>query len=411
MSGPKPVLRVPLVARKVPALIGHLDYTKVLLPNSQKRLAGRYALQPEIDLSKFTTRAVIDWVTIGVLLDRTTQFQWIQREIEGLLGRVPHVDNGLRFANDPSVQFDIKIQEPDMLAVRRAVAALDAKFGLAMDACVRSIEISVDFTPRKPSDLDRAQMARVLSNHLLVRPDVTSNLRDRPRTVWGGGPDKTMRLLYDSARLTEEENQQFLVSADRDGAPFTDGTLEVGAMEADTRWRVMDKVIDRQNRQAGTFLALDDRSKRTRVEVTLDRPEVAALGVTFLDDLKTLNFTGLQGRYFRFFLPTFSRQAALQPDVRAAMELWRDRQRTIKFSKTGNLGLKAMDEAMAERHADLKREALPDLHKRRLRLPRTKRTGSGLAGSFVAYEEMNARVLTALRNLGKRVVADFGPDV
>jgi hypothetical protein len=48
---------------------------------------------------------------------------------------------------------------------------------------------------------------------------------------------------------------------------------------------------------------------------------------------------------------------------------------------------------------------------RGLRLPKAERTGDGPMGSFVAYEEMNNRVLTALRNLGKRVADDFEPSV
>jgi hypothetical protein len=410
MSRPKPALSVPLMAKKVPTLVGHLEYTRLELRNTQKRLAGRYALCPEIDLGRFTTRAVIDWITISVLLQRTTQFQWIQREIEGLLGRVPHVDNCLQEKNASSDRFDIRIQEPDISTVLKAVSTIDTKFGLGMEPVVRGMEISVDFTPRTPSDLDRAKIVRVLSNHLLVEPDVVSNLRDRPRTVWGSGEANTMRLLYDSRHLTPEENKRFLMETDRDRAPFTDGTFELGAKEADARWRVMDKVIDRQNRMAGTFLALDDKSKRARIEVTLDRPEVDALGVAFLSDLKKLNFTRLQGRYFRFFLPTFSRQADLHPGVRSAITVWRDRQRTMKFSKTGNVGLKAMDDALAEQRAAFRRQVLLELHKRGLRLPDVDRTGIGAAGSFAAYDEMNDCVRVSLRNLGKRVVAGFGAD-
>jgi hypothetical protein len=161
--------------------------------------------------------------------------------------------------------------------------------------------------------------------------------------VWGEGTDKTIRLLPDADRLTQKQS---LLSTDWDNAPYTDGTLEVGAKEADMRWRIMDKVRDQQNRKAGTFIALDDKSKRARIEVTLDRPEVAALGVTSIDDLKKLNFTKLQGRYFRFLLPTFTQKSSVLPDVRSAMIGWRDFQRTIKFTRTGNIGLKTMDDVL-----------------------------------------------------------------
>lgn len=411
MSRPKPVLPVPLLAKKVPTLIGHLEYARVELSNKQKRLTGRYALRPIIDLNRFKTRAVIDWLTLGVLLERPTQFWWIQAEISGLLDRTPFVVNRVGKERESSVGFDVTFQEPDIPTVLKAIAAIDAKFGLGMAPVLRSIEISIDFTPRVPNELERARIARVLMNHLLVEPDVTSRLRDRPRTVWGRDEHSVMRLIYDSKHLTAEENKRFLIETDRDRGPFTDGTLEIGAKEADVRWRIMDKVIDRQNVRAGTFISLDESEKRVRIEVTLDRPEVEVLGVTFLSDLEDLNFTRLQGRYFRFFLPTFSRHAELGLRTRSALTLWQDRQRAVKFGKTGNVGLKAMDEALVKQLTEIKRQALRDLHRRGLRLPRNDRTGIGSAGYFVAYEGLNERILTALRNLGKRVAAGFGSRV
>lgn len=408
MSEPNPTLNVPLMARKVPALLGHLAYQRVELSNRQKRLAGRYALRPVIDLGRFKTRAVIDWMTIAVLLDRTTQFQWIQAEISELLGRLPFVANRVGNRNESSVGFDVTFQEPDIATVLKAVAAIDAKFGLAMPPILRDLEVSIDFKPKIPNDLERARIARALMNHLLVEPDIISNLRDRPRTVWGRNEHGVTRLIYDNKRLTPEENERFLIETERDRAPYTDGTLEIGAKEAGVRWRVMDKIIDRQNVRAGTFIALDEGEKRARIEVTVDRPEVVALGINFLNDLQNLNFTRLQGRYFRFFLPTFSSHTASGPGRRSALVLWQDRQRVLKFCKTGGMGLKAMDKALLEQRRKTKREALQGLHRRGLRLPRDGRTGIGPAGSFVAYDELNERALAALRNLGKRVVAGFG---
>lgn len=407
MTAPQPLLTVPLFARKVPAIIGHLTYSRVELPNGQKRLAGRYALCPDIDLGKFTARAVIDWLAVSISLKRPTQFQWLQSEITGLLGRTPFVENQLGKPNDSSKSFEVKFQEPEMPIVLQAIAAIEARYGMEKLPVVSSIEISVDFTPRVPSDLERAKIARVLMNHLLVEQDVITNIRDRPRTVWGRDEKSVAGLIYNSKHLTAEKNKRFLIETERDRAPFTDGTLEIGAKEANVRWRVMDKIIDRQNVRAGTCVVLDEAEKRARIEVTLAQPEVESLGITALSDLKHLNFTRLQGRYFRFFLPTFTGDAALDPGRKSALQLWQDRQRAIKFVKTGGLSLKAMDKALAEQHTQIKRNALQDLHRHGLRLPGGNRTGRGLAGSFVAYEELNERTRTALRNLGRRIVAGF----
>ncbi|MVA72226.1 hypothetical protein GOZ81_14230 [Agrobacterium vitis] len=410
MTSIQPALTVPLWAKKAPALVGELVYRRIDLPNGQKRLAGRYALQPVIDLDHYRTSACIDWLTISVSLSRLTQFQWIQAEISGILGRTPFVENTRGGKNDSSTEFDVRFQEPDIATVLKVIATIEAKFGLATPPILKGIEISIDFTPRTPRELERAKIARVLMNHLLVEEDVISNLRDRPRTVWGRDERSITRLIYDSKHLTPEENKRFLIETERDRAPFTDATLEIGAKEANVRWRVMDKIIDRQNVEAGTFVALQEVEKRARIEVTLGRPEVQALGIDLFSDLKDLNFTRLQGRYFRFFLPTFSGQAVYGPGTKTAIIVWQDQQRALKFAKSGGLGLKAMDSTLAEQRFKMKRQALKDMHSRGLRLPRDSRIGGGLVGSFISYEELNERVRTALRNLGRRVVDGFELD-
>lgn len=407
MNNLTPDLHVPLISAKTPALVGYLDYRRMELSKKQKRFDGRYALRPVIDLKQFTSRAVIDWITIGVLLNCNTQFQWLQRELKSVIGRAPYVENIFGDKNASSNGFDIRFQEPEISIVLKAMDALHVKFGLREDPLVCGIEISVDFTPKTPNDLERARMVRVLMNHLQVSGDVISEVQDRPRTVWGRGEGKTNRLLYDSRHLTNDQNKRFLMEADRDRAPYTDGTLEVGEKNALVTWRVMDKIIDRQNVAAGTFMPLDDKSKRARVEVTLDRPEVEALGITYLNDLNALSFTQLQGRYFRFALPTFVSQANRKTGIRKAIAAASNPERASKFFKTGVIGLKAMDEVRAECWLQMRRTILPDIHERGLRLSPIDRTAKGVAGTFVAYDELNARVRIALRNLGSRVGADF----
>lgn len=400
-------LLVPLISAKAPALVGYLDYRRMELSKKQKRFDGRYALRPVVNLKQFTSRAVIDWVTIGVLLNRHTQFQWVQKELKSIVASVLYVENIFGDPNASSDGFDITFQEPEVSVVLKAMDALHSRFGLALDPIVRSIEISVDFTPKTPNDLERARMVRVLMNHLQVNQDVISDVRDRPRTVWGRGAGKTNRLLYDSRHLTSEMNKRFLVETDRDRAPYIDGTLEVGEETAPVTWRVMDKIIDRQNVAAGTFMPLDDKSKRARIEVTLDRPEVEAMGITYLNDLRGLNFTRLQGRYFQFVLPTFVSQASQKTGKRKVIAAASNPERASKFFKTGVMGLKAMDEVSAARWLRTRRTILPDIHERGLRLSPIDRTAMGVAGTFVAYDELNDRVRIALRNLGSRVGADF----
>ncbi|KVK57567.1 hypothetical protein L905_06075 [Agrobacterium sp. TS43] len=401
-----PGMLVPLIAAKSKSLVGYLDYRREDLSNTQARLSGRYSIRPVLDFERFKARAVIDWITLRVTLDRNTQFQWLQREIEPIGGRRSYVENVDGDNTASSNCFDIRFQEPEIATVLKSIAAVRAKFGLALEPSVRGIEISVDFIPKTPDDLLRARMVRVLMNHLQVRPDVTTNVRDRPRTVWGRGPDFTQRLLYDSRHLTPAENEQFLLETDRDRAPNVDGTLEVGEKEASVRWRVMDKVIDTQNISAGTFVLLDEKSKRARVEVTLAHPETENIGIGSLNDLRTFSFTKLQGKYFQFALPTFAAEP-VRASKRQALAAASNPERAAKFSKTGVIGLKAMDATRDDARRNLRRRVMHHIHASGLRMSVLNRNAQGATSTFVAFEDLNQRVRVALRNLGKRVGDGF----
>lgn len=127
MSGSKPAISIPLIAIKRPAIVGHLDYKRVALGKKQKRFAERYALVPDIDLNAFRTRAVIDWIEIAVLLDRSTQFQWIQQAIKPIIGRMPYVKSLFASPNAASNRFVITIQEPKISRVYTAMEVLNSK--------------------------------------------------------------------------------------------------------------------------------------------------------------------------------------------------------------------------------------------------------------------------------------------
>ncbi len=397
---------IPLIAAKSKSLVGYLDYRREDLSNTQARLSGRYSIRPVLDFEQFKTRAVIDWITLRVTLDRNTQFQWLQREMESIVSRRSYVENVDGDKTASSKCFDIRFQEPEIATVLKSIAAVRAKFGLALEPSVRGIEISVDFTPKTPDDLLRARMVRVLMNHLQVRPDVTTNVRDRPRTVWGRGPNFTQRLLYDSRHLTPAENEQFLLETDRDRAPNVDGTLEVGEKDASVRWRVMDKVIDTQNISAGTFVLLDEKSKRARVEVTLAHPETENIGIGSLSDLRTFSFTKLQGKYFQFALPTFVAEP-VRASKRQALAAASNPERAAKFSKTGVIGLKAMDTTRDDARRNLRSRVMRHIHARGLRMSVLNRNAKGATSTFVAFEDLNQRARVALRNLGKRVSDGF----
>lgn len=398
---------IPLMNKKTTELLGYLDYEFIELENKQKRLIGRKALKPVISIDDYTTRAVIDWIEIKVLLNRKTQFRWLQADIEKILNKTAFVENSLQNKNAPDDLFVVRIQEPEIETLRAALGAIKNKYGLGVDPLIIGIEISVDFYPKKQNVLERAKMVRVLTNHLLVKPDMITDHRNRPRAVWGRNKGDYERLINGNAALSVSVNRQLLIDTDWDSAPYADATFVLGDKEADARWRVMDKVIDTQNITAGTHKELAAEDKRARIEVTLNEAEVRAIGLEYFDDLKGLSFASLQGKYFRFFLPTTSGRVIHKTVWREAIAVSRDRQRLTKFRMSGGVGLKAMDDARAETQNISRRRTIKDIHNRGLKLPARERVATGTAGSFVAYEEMNARVLTALNSLGKRVAKGF----
>lgn len=392
MSIRTPVLSIPLRSIKTPAVVGLLHYYRVDLGMGQKRLRNRYALVPEVDLRAFETRAVIDWLNLEVKLNRSSQFQWLQKEIEDLFDRRLYVENDRPLRNEAATTFTLKFQEPAVLQVRRALARLEAKFGFTEPPKLFGIEISVDFTPSKPDDLARATMMRVLSNHLIVERDYLQAGLSRPRTVWGGR-GKVLQLVDGSGAARQD--------------PFTDGTVEIGAEKADVRWRIMDKTIDQQNRAAGTHVELPENSRRARIEVTLNSWEIQQIGVSAFDKLAGVSFTTFQGRYFRFMLPTFPKQSTSGGRASEAIHAWKAQQRQTNFRQAGNLSISALDKQSVAHRLNLRKSERGTMKRLGLRIPKDLLEATGRDGTFIAYEDLNERVREALRRLGNRVAADF----
>jgi len=394
-----------LIAIKSGSLLGSLTYRKESLTNGQKRLVDRYALEPEIDLQDYTCRAVIDWISIRLCLEAETQHQWLQRIVAPFLGRKAHIEALDERPGGVADHFELRIQEPDILILRRICRAINERYALQAPPIVAAIEISVDFTPKEPDDVARAKLLTVLMRHFQPSRDVMSNRLDRPRFTFGRAAGMTVGVV--GHRKTGGDSDHLLISTAGDRRPYVDATYYVGADDAGMRWRIMDKVLDRQNHEAGTRLALDDAKKRTRIEVTLDRSEITALGVDDLNDLAQFPFSRLQNRAFTFMLPTFHDPARLRACWRTAIKVSRDRERMQKFLNAGVIGLMAMDGALGRQRDRLRRASKQDLTCRGLKLRSLPRVGKGSSGTFVAYQVMNERTGVALRHLGERVAAAF----
>ena len=399
------MLYVPLFAIKSRSYLGILRYEATPTDKKQRRLLGRVALLPQIQLQDFQCRAVIDWVTVGLSLSRNTQHQWLQQKVEAVFGRRSYIKALDKGPGDASDAFEITIQEPDLCRLQRLCAALERKFGFQRPPIITAIEISVDFIPKVGGAHDRAKLFMVLTRHFHPKRDVLSAPLDRPRFSIKRKTKPIFVLGSKDGRRKLDDDQ--LVSLESDRTPFVDSTYYVGADDADVQWSVMDKIIDTQNPAEGTYVTLDEHEKRVRIEVTLDRTAVAQLGVEGLTDLSALQFSRLQSKFFSFVLPTFIDSPRMPPGFRTASQAWRERYRMMKFINAGVIGLAAMEDAMERQMKKLRLQVRGDLRRKGLTVKPIPRVGSGSAGTFVAYAELNERVAVALRHLEERVAASF----
>lgn len=286
------------------------------------------------------------------------------------------------------------------------MSELEAEFGLMDRPRVAEIEYSVDFRPKRPDASKRAALFMTLTQHLFPTRDVLSVLNDRPRFTYARGRKSTIQVI-ERDRYYPRTDAHHRTSTESGNSPFVDACYYVGARKADSAWRIMDKVVDRQDPLNGSRLDLDEKSKRVRVEVTLQRRAILANGVDLLSDLPNLRYATLQGAFFRFVIPTFANLAQRPADKISAARSRLERNREQKFLLTGVVGLQAMDEAL-ERQRDAARPAARMiLRQRGLLLKPKPRVGRGPSGAFVAFDELNARVATALRKLGDRVDAEW----
>lgn len=382
-----------------------LPHDLVPLDSTQRRLMNRVKLVPVVDIEDFRFRAVVDWIEFRVHLGRTTQAQHVQQILRRHLPR----DSFIRPEDEgPGSTFSIcsiRVQEPANLAlIARVHRDLTGTFGEAAGSRVAAIEISVDATPRQPSDNMRTTLLGAMQRTIWTGRDIWSNPSSRPRTF--GGNRQMERLIPPpreealEKRLKRDNEVPSALVPGHHRAPFVDGTMYLGARDGDdVMIRIMDKVKDRQ-RPDGTFDDLPGDQKRVRIEATLKGIELLTLGITDVPSLRRTKLASMKKRYFQFRLPSFSSDDSSRGAanvMRNAKQVWRAR----TYLRTGIVGLMAMDREAAE----LRKTMLPGLRRTMRAQKQVKQrtwVGKRLEPSFVSWEEMNRKVDVAFRQLVKR---------
>lgn len=386
---------IKLVARKTLDVIP-LNYREAPVTCRQRRLDGRVALWPDLDLTAFRCRAVVDWIDVSIRTTKPTQARWLNVRIDRAIGRNCNVQD---LGGDG---FKVRFQDPDLAKIEVAVRSIEASHGISAPVDVVAMEVSVDFTPAAPGDeAQRRRLVAILARHFRPGRDVISDGRDWPRFTWGRRSENTAGVL---PRKKDWVDVDRLMFNGNDCTPSPDATFYVGEKGARSAWRIMDKILDQQNLVAGTAVVLPDELKRVRIEVTLRKDELQDLGIRTLADAGAFKFTRLHKPFFCFMTPTFAVPKGSAAGWRqSAVKVLEDERRT-KFLNTGIIGLEAMDNAWKDRR-ESHREGMRAIFRER-RWPLTRiRIGGGQAGTMVAYLELNARVEMALRKLTKRTQA------
>jgi len=286
-----------------------------------------------------------------------------------------------------------------MAVVQKAIDAIRADMGIDGEVEVHEMEVSVDFTPVVPDDAQRMLLVGVLTRHFLPGRDIISSKKDWPRFTWGEGKSRTKGIFI---KVKGRPERHSLLYTDCDWTPYPDATVYFGAKGAVSSWRIMDKVIDRQNKSKGSWTDLPPDRRRVRIEVTLLASELRKRNIVTFEDLKRFKFTTLQKSCFRFMLPTFADTSTMDAGRRKVVKDTREEERRKRFLAAGVVGLKAMDDAWAASRA-VQRKDMRAVFRRNGKMLKTERVAGGSMQTLVAYEKLNDRVAMALRKLTERV--------
>lgn len=379
-----------------------LTYTEEAVEQIQPRLKGRVSLRPNVNLNSFTARAVIDWLEIHFTTGRKTQAKWINARIKKATGLSCYAK---MIAQKNGQKFKVRFQEPNLKLVFDAVDAIRSDMGINGDVLLAGIEISIDFTPKVPGDDDeRARLMAMLMSHFMPAGDILSADRDRPRFTWkkkkkGEKKEDGTKFVLPIPAGRRKLNP--LLFNGNDLQPYVDATVYYGSREGSRFWRIMDKVVDKQNPNAKTANALLDAEKRVRIEVCLRGEELQKLGLNTLDDLHGFKFTKLNP-CFRFLQPTFLRTSPLPANRMRCVRERNSKERIFKFQTSGVVGLHAMDDAWTKRRKVLKKDLLAAFRNAGKKLP-TRRESKGMKQTSIRHEELSDRADMALRKLTQRV--------
>lgn len=385
--------------------VRELRFTEAAAVSTQARFQGRRILIPEIALRNYRFKAVIDFVVVRIFT-RSTQVQWIQKELLTVLPRNSWIEPVKPGAGEVSDVFEIRIQEPGSTAL--AVAAIEAvsrKRGERRAPQVREMEFSLDVYSRAGEEDEREKMVGLLQRTYFAETARWQNDLEMPRTTaaTAGQSPPEVKTRYLTAIMGEKRNPSRAVRPEPDEfcSPFLDGTMYLGKKDTSGMIRIQNKIKDQQYPEKGTFEALAAHEARARVEVTLNFCDLELLGLRKLRDLADFSYSKLQKKYFQFMLPTFAGESPEKSSAINAIIALNEQNRANIFLKSGLLALLKRDEVW-EDHKAMERPQLKKVSRIQGWTIARIRTGTGSRATMISYDLLNKQVATAFRHLGER---------
>lgn len=377
-----------------------LSSSEVPIQKKQRRFQGRVALQPDIDLSRFRSSAVIDWIEVEITTLRPTQVRYLQEAIEKSGFRTPFVEalDGNRLTHT-AMKWRIRLQEAEPRKLLSALDELNKKFSTAdtpMRSKVAGLEISIDFFQEDPSAEDRAKLVGVLRRAIFPKPARSLSEGETPRTVGGS---RSPSFLF--TKIGEEPSDEDAFDGRRHFGGPVDHTFYVGRRKGPWMVRVQEKWSDQRN--GTTYAKLDELKRRARVEVTLERMELQRMGIVTVGDLAGFPLASLQGEFFQFFHPTFTGALGEAAPMKQVVAKGLEDLEVERFRHSGVLGLRwHRAEVLKRRAVGFKKRNLDRKLAKcgPLRMPAAR---DSMNGTDLAFDELNAMVQSALKNLGDRI--------
>ncbi len=385
--------------------VRELTFIEKPVVSNQARFKHRRMLVPDIDLSSYRFKAVIDFIVVRVFTHRT-QHQWIQEDLRAVLPRDSWISPMNPGPGDVAVEFDVKIQEPRSTAVVvAAIEAVSRKRGERRAPQIREIEFSLDVYSHTGAHDARDKMVGLLQRTYFADTARWQNDRDMPRTtamnVGRSGPEPQTRYLTPEMGENRDPSRTVRPAPNEFTSPFLEGTMYLGEKDTSGMIRIQNKVKDRQYPEQGTFNSLGADETRARVEVTLQVCDLELLGLREAHDLETFNYAKLQRKYFQFMLPTFSGQNPEKSSGINAVKAFDEHKRADVFLRSGVLALMRRDDVW-ENYKDTERPKMKKMFRLQGWSVTRSRTGKGSRSTMMSYDAMNKRVAAAFRHLGDR---------